>query len=115
MNIMNFQSVAQMRELFLALREEKNPTFFYLSASPCILYPMMFMFIILKYPRGKIKLRDIWSSLFKRTLDDIQKYKENRIEKIFELYPNMTFYLIGDSTQRDPEAYATMYGLLLSN
>lgn len=41
-----------------------------------------------------------------------QEYKEERMKTVMEWLPLRKWVLIGDSTQKDPEAYATMYAYL---
>lgn len=38
-----------------------------------------------------------------------QRYKEERMRRVFAWLPKRKWVFIGDSTQTDPEAYATLY------
>jgi phosphatidate phosphatase APP1 len=89
-----------------------SPTYFYLSASPWQLYPFLHEFVNANYPPGQIILRDMsyleLSSFLASLTIGTQDYKEDIIEKIHQWFPNKQFLCVGDSTQRDPEAYGTM-------
>ena len=92
-----------------------NPTFFYLSASPWQIYLFVHEFVTTHYPVGQIILRDMsyleFSSFVNSWTLGTQQYKQDRMEKIHRWFPNKQFYCIGDSTQKDPEAYGEMYTL----
>jgi phosphatidate phosphatase APP1 len=84
----------------------------YLSASPWQLYPFLLDFVRTNYPWGQIILRDmsyleLWSFIASLTIGT-QQFKENRMEKIHSWLPHKQWLCIGDSTQKDPEAYGTM-------
>jgi phosphatidate phosphatase APP1 len=106
--------VPGMPQLYQALRARlANPTFFYLSASPWQLYPFLHDFVTTNYPFGQIILRSMsyveLSSFLVTLTIGAQEYKEDRMEKIHRWFPNKQFFCIGDSTQKDPEAYGAMY------
>jgi phosphatidate phosphatase APP1 len=105
--------VEGMPELYKSLHARYHPTFFYLSASPWQLYPFLRGFTKTHYPFGQIILRDMsymeLSSFLASLTVGTQEYKQDRIEKIHRWFPNKTFLCIGDSSQRDPESYGTMY------
>ena len=106
--------VAGMPQLYHSLRARlANPTFFYLSSSPWQLYPFLHDFVTSNYPFGQIILRDMsfveLSSFLMSLTVGTQEYKEARMEKIHRWFPHKQFYCIGDSTQKDPEAYGAMY------
>lgn len=102
-----------MPELYAQLREMLyDPVYFYLSASPYNLYPFLRSFRKEHFPDGTIILRDAsWQNLggliTSLTLDT-QSYKINRLEKMHSWFPERQFICIGDSTQKDPEAYAAI-------
>lgn len=91
----------------------KNPPFFYLSASPYNLYPLLSNFINQHYPRGQLLLREMsWQELssFIATLTlGTQAYKEHELEILLKNFPKRKWVFVGDSTQTDPEAYAATY------
>jgi phosphatidate phosphatase APP1 len=108
------QPVAGMPQLYHSLVTRlSNPTFFYLSASPWQLYLFLLDFVRTNYPFGQIILRDMsyleLSSFVSTLTIGTQEYKEDRMEKIHRWLPHKQFFCIGDSSQKDPEAYGTTY------
>ncbi len=79
--------------------------FFYVSGSPQNLYVRLRQFLDDNgYPGGPIVLKNLGDDkLFAH-----DEYKLGRIEKIFTAFPKMTFILVGDSGERDPEIYRTL-------
>ncbi|MEP6729772.1 MAG: phosphatase domain-containing protein [bacterium] len=85
--------------------DEKNPIF-YVSSSPWNLYDVIAEFMELqKIPRGPILLRD-WDIGF-GALSSTRHFdhKGIAIRNIMRTYPELSFILIGDSSQHDPEIY----------
>ena len=84
---------------------EKNPIF-YVSSSPWNIHDVITEFMDLrKVPRGPVLLRD-WDISFgalasTRHLD----HKGAFIRTIMQLYQDLPFILLGDSSQHDPEIY----------
>ncbi|KAI1916354.1 hypothetical protein LOZ66_003163 [Ophidiomyces ophidiicola] len=105
--------IHNMPELYAYIQEKLLPTWFYLSASPYNLYPFLRTFIQQYFPKGTMILRDSsWQSLaglLKSFTQGTQAYKVDRMRKIHGWFPKRKILCIGDSTQRDPEAYAEMY------
>lgn len=85
---------------------------FYLSASPYNLYPMLKQFCKQWYPPGTLILRDSnWrtvAGLLATLTTGTHEYKTGRMRELRERLPKRKMILIGDSTQADPEAYAEM-------
>jgi phosphatidate phosphatase APP1 len=82
-----------------------NPIF-YVSSSPWNLYDVIADFLdAQKIPEGPLQLRDWdWSS----ALEGHRTHKSTLIREILDAYPWMSFILIGDSGQEDPEIYARL-------
>ena len=84
---------------------DKNPIF-YVSSSPWNIYDVITEFMDLrKIPRGPLLLRD-WDIGFgalssSRHFD----HKGDAIRNIMQLYPDLPFILLGDTSQHDPEIY----------
>lgn len=99
--------------LYAHLNTVLKPAWFYLSASPYNLYPTLRRFVGDNFPQGQILLREMsWQEMesFVASLTiGTQKYKEGEIARLIEHLPERKWVLIGDSTQKDPEAYAAMY------
>ncbi|RAI86014.1 phosphatase domain-containing protein [Algoriphagus yeomjeoni] len=89
-----------------------NPIF-YVSSSDWSLFDLIKDFLRFRHiPEGPILLKDkhinlknIWKSG-----GGNHNHKFEKIELLFNLYPEMSFYLIGDSGQEDPEIYAEVIG-----
>lgn len=105
--------IAGMPEFYRHVHRELNPSWFYLSASPYNLYPFLHNFLHEKYPLGTLILRDYsWmdvGGLIKSFTEKTQEYKVDRMEKVRRWFPRRRVLCLGDSTQKDPEAYAEMY------
>ncbi|GHB75657.1 App1 family protein [Persicitalea jodogahamensis] len=87
--------------------QEKN-TFFYVSSSEWNLYEYINRFIIKQnLPKAVLKLKKIKTSLFDffSTGGGSHQHKQNKIEHIVTFYPQHTFILLGDDSQRDPYIY----------
>ncbi|MEO7457166.1 MAG: phosphatase domain-containing protein [Gemmatimonadaceae bacterium] len=88
-----------------ATGSEKNPIF-YVSSSPWNIYDVIAEFMdIQKIPKGPILLRD-WDIAFGALSADRHfDHKGVAIRNIMTLYPELSFILIGDTSQHDPEIY----------
>ena len=84
---------------YRALHAQLNPVF-YVSKSPWNLYaPLIEYLEIQGLPLGPLLLRDFgWRPE--------KEHKEKSIEDILATYPKLSFVLIGDSGEKDPEIYA---------
>jgi len=107
--------VAGMPELYAYLETLVTNTapWFYLSASPYNLYPFLSDFRDQHYPHGQLILRDSsWmtiSGLLSNLTLGTEQYKIDRLKKVHKWLPKRKMILIGDSTQRDPEAYGAAF------
>ena len=87
---------------------QSNP-FFYVSSSEWNLYDLIEDFCNYnKLPKGVFLLRELKSNILKfwKSGDGDHQHKFRKIKMLFETYPNMSFVLIGDNGQRDPEIYS---------
>jgi phosphatidate phosphatase APP1 len=85
-----------------------NPLF-YVSSSPWNLYELLDeLFRLRDIPRGPLMLRDWGLSADELLPTRHAGHKRAAIARILETYPAMTFVLIGDSGQEDPEIYASV-------
>lgn len=81
-----------------------NPIF-YVSSSPWNLYDVLEQFLGLhRIPTGPTLLRD-WGMSLERIPIGHAAHKISSIRQIMEMYPTMSFILVGDSGQEDPEIY----------
>lgn len=77
---------------------------FYVSSSPWNLYDFLEEFMELNHiPLGTLFLRDFGLHTLKASHHD---HKSTYIHQIMDTYPQLSFILIGDSGQHDPEVYS---------
>ncbi|MBP7964009.1 MAG: DUF2183 domain-containing protein [Caldilineaceae bacterium] len=101
---MAFDGVA---ELYRALRGKQGNPIFYVSSSPWNLYDLLDDFLALNdLPAGPILLRDWGLSSTELLPTDHHQHKLGTINAILNTYPDLSFLLLGDSGQQDPEIYA---------
>jgi phosphatidate phosphatase APP1 len=105
------KAIPGMPELYAYMNKVlQTPPFFYLSASPYNRYPFLKEFRKAFYPQGTIILRDAsWQNLgglVSSLTQGTQDYKADRMVKIHSWLPKKQMVCLGDSTQKDPEAYA---------
>ncbi len=82
-----------------------NPIF-YVSSSPWNFFDLLWEFIELnEIPVGPLLLRDYGLSQEDPFSDGHENHKLSKIKPILELYTDLSFILIGDSGQKDPEIY----------
>lgn len=82
-----------------------NPIF-YVSSSPWNLYDLLQeLFKLRDIPLGPIALRDYGISRHELLPIEHHGHKLTAIRRILEMYPDLSFILIGDSGQKDPEIY----------
>ena len=87
-------------ELYRELAAGTNPCF-YVSSSPWNLHSFLVAFLRRQqFPMGPVLLRDLLGSRAGR------EQKSVRIEEILALHPHLSFVLLGDSAEHDPEIYA---------
>ncbi|MBA3889461.1 MAG: DUF2183 domain-containing protein [Gemmatimonadaceae bacterium] len=80
-----------------------NPIF-YISSSPWNVHDVLADFLDAQgIPLGPLLLRD-WD--LSRSLVKHSGHKASRIRELFDAYPAMSFILVGDTSQEDPEIYA---------
>ncbi len=85
--------------------EGHNPIF-YLSSSPYNFYGIFQEFFEAHdIPTGPILLKDFGFSDNKFIKDGHQEHKLGYIRELLNTYPDLSFVLIGDSGQKDPEVY----------
>ncbi|MBC8159687.1 MAG: DUF2183 domain-containing protein [Roseiflexaceae bacterium] len=79
---------------------------FYVSSSPWNIYDMLVDFFELRgLPKGAMFLRD-WGITPERLPFGHRAHKLAAISEVLEFYPDLSFILIGDSGQEDPEIYS---------
>ncbi len=87
----------------------KNPVFF-VSGSSWNLYDLLISYCEYQnIPRGPFFLRNLGLSPRQWIKQDTGLYKKEYISHIMKVFSRMSFILIGDSGQKDPEIYADIY------
>ena len=90
--------------------KSENPVF-YVSSSPWNIYDVIGEFMDLQnLPKGPLLLRDWDISLSALDATRHFAHKGVAIRNILQLYPDLPFILIGDSSQHDPEIYRQIVG-----
>ena len=85
--------------------QRHNPVF-YVSSSPWNMYDMLEDFFRINgLPKGPILLRDIGMTASRFIKGKHSRHKLEKIRRIMAYNPNLSFILIGDSGQHDPEIY----------
>jgi len=83
---------------------EGNPIF-YVSHSPWNLYRYLELFLKQNnFPKGPILLRSFGDILKRKSNSNIPR-KQKEILDLLKVYPNLSFILIGDSGEHDPDIY----------
>ncbi|KOH42737.1 App1 family protein [Sunxiuqinia dokdonensis] len=88
--------------------KQSNP-FFYVSSSEWNLYDLLEDFCIHHgFPKGVFLLRELKVNILKfwKSGGGDHQHKYRKIKTLFETYPAMSFILIGDNGQHDPEIYS---------
>ncbi|PNY81403.1 App1 family protein [Deinococcus koreensis] len=97
-----FPGVSTLYRALIRTEQERNPIF-YVSSSPWNFFDLLLSFLHYRHiPLGPLFLRNWGVDL----LAGHGHYKHGVIETIFERYPALSFVLIGDSGEKDPEIYA---------
>ncbi len=87
-------------ELYRDLAAGVNPVF-YVSSSPWNLHAVLLAFLRHRdFPLGPVLLRDLLGTRAGR------EQKHDRIREILDLHPDLSFVLLGDSGEHDPQVYA---------
>lgn len=85
---------------------KKHNPIFYVSSSAWNLYDLLIHFCeVHDIPKGPVLLRDLGVTTDKFIKIGHIGHKMEKIEQVFNAYPDLPFILIGDSGQKDPEIY----------
>lgn len=91
--------------LYQALHRDRNPLF-YVSSSPWNLHELLHDFMDLNgIPHGPMFLQDWGIDETTLILAAHREHKLEQIQRLLDYYPALSFVLIGDSGQHDPEIY----------
>ncbi|UZD22580.1 DUF2183 domain-containing protein [Algoriphagus halophytocola] len=110
-NALTRRPLPGVSSFYRKLTENGKLPMFYVSSSDWSLFDLIKDFLRFRHiPDGPLLLKDKHINLknvWKSGGGDHQ-HKYQKIVHLFKLYPEMAFYLIGDSGQEDPEIYADM-------
>jgi phosphatidate phosphatase APP1 len=101
---------AGVSEFYDALRKGKdeipsNPIF-YVSSSPWNIYDFIMGFLDAhRIPKGPLMLRDLGLSRDQFIAGSHEVHKLKQINHILDVFQDLSFILIGDSGQKDPQIY----------
>lgn len=101
-----FRATPGMPDFYKSL-QSRGSSFYFVSASPWQLYPELAQFARPIYPPGVFRMKNfrLKDSDFMSLFKDPYAYKIETIEPIVRSFPGRQFVLIGDSGEKDPEAY----------
>ena len=103
-----FRAVPGTPEVYREWLTNKSATFHYVSASPWQLFAPLQSFMQSEvFPGGTFHLKLFrWKDeSFLNLFESGKKYKIETITAILEKFPDRRFVLVGDSGEKDPEAY----------
>jgi phosphatidate phosphatase APP1 len=106
-----FKAVTGMQELYSKLGASKVDCFLFVSASPWQMYSVLNDFFSKeKFPPALyfMKYFRLKDSDFFNLFEKPEIYKTETIEPIMEEWKKVKFILVGDSGEKDPEAYAKL-------
>ncbi|MFA0964020.1 App1 family protein [Roseivirga sp. BDSF3-8] len=85
--------------------EEVNPIY-YVSGSSYNIYDLLDRFCEVKeIPKGPFMLRELGYTRDQVFMQDTLGYKVSMIQRVLSYYPDLSFVMVGDSGQKDPEIY----------
>ena len=106
-----FQAVDGMKKKYSALQSSKIDCFVFVSASPWQMYPVLYQFFIEEnfppalYLMKYFRMKD---SSFLNLFEKPDAYKVETIEPLISEWKKVKFILVGDSGEKDPEAYSKL-------
>ena len=106
-----FQSVKGMQEFYTKLQGSQVGCFVFVSASPWQMYSVLSdYFLKEKFPESiyAMKYFRIKDSDFFNLFEKPEVYKTQTIEPFLQEWKTVKFILVGDSGEKDPEAYAKL-------
>lgn len=105
-----FPGVAEFyRALHTGSDGKKSNPFFYVSSSEWNLYDLLEDFCDYnEFPKGVFLLRELKVDILKfwKSGGGDHQHKFRKIKMLFQTYPDLSFILIGDNGQHDPEIYS---------
>ena len=106
-----FQPVPGMAAVYQSWAKSREAQFHYVSASPWQLYVPLEAFVRTNgFPAGTFHLKNfrVKDETFLDLFRSPEQYKLAVIEAMLEHFPKRQFVLVGDSGEKDPEAYGAI-------
>jgi phosphatidate phosphatase APP1 len=106
-----FEPVKGMAEVYQSWAQPADAQFHYVSASPWQLYlPLSEFLRTNSFPAGTFAMKTFRAkdSSFLQLFVSPERYKLKTIEPLFTRFPKRQFVLVGDSGEKDPEAYGVI-------
>lgn len=106
-----FKAVPGMPELYQNVNSKNGVFIHYISASPWQMFTLLSDFLkSAGFPNGSYTLKDfrVKDTDFFNLFTAPEKYKVSSIEPIIQKFPKRKFILVGDSGEKDPEAYGEL-------
>ncbi|HMQ50889.1 MAG TPA: DUF2183 domain-containing protein [Anaerolineae bacterium] len=101
-----FEGVSQFYQALQAGKDGNHNPIFYVSSSPWNLYDLLVDFFqIHDIPLGPLLLQDYGFEPEQLLYTNHREHKLKQIKRILLTYSHLSFILIGDSGQQDPEIY----------
>lgn len=89
--------------------QSNNGDAHYLSGSPLNLASSIYTFMDFRqYPKGSVDLKKWGFSEGDDNPIHQENYKTEKLRQLFQAFPQRSFYLFGDSGEKDPEIYKTI-------
>ena len=106
-----FRPVPGMAAVYRGWRDSSGVQFHYVSASPWQLYVPLSGFTRSNgFPAGTFQMKEfrVKDGSVLKLFDSPERYKLAAIEPLLRQFPNRQFVLVGDSGEKDPEAYGAL-------
>lgn len=103
---MSTWEVPGVADWFRFLNQKYDVSFFYVSNSPYQLYSnLMKFFKMFEFPPGAIYLKRYTGNILNSFMEPSHARKKVPLERIFDHFSDKKFFLIGDTSEQDLEAY----------
>lgn len=103
---MSTWEVPGVADFFRFLNQKYDVSFFYVSNSPYQLYSnLMKFFKMFEFPAGAVYLKRYSGNILNSFMEPSHARKKVPLERIFTHFSDKKFFLIGDTSEQDLEAY----------
>ncbi|CCH41068.1 Actin patch protein 1 [Wickerhamomyces ciferrii] len=113
---MSTWEVPGVADFYRFLHQKYDVSFFYVSNSPYQLYSnLMKFFNMFEFPKGAIYLKRYTGNILNSFMEPSHSRKKAPLERIISHFSNRKFFLIGDTSEQDLEAYVDIARLYPDN